>query len=210
MLDGKAQAYTFMTYGEVNKTVSCVGSALKAVGVETGSAVGVYAVNSPEWMMAMKATDFCGAMTVPLYDTFGADAVEYIIKHSGLKVICVSTDKLATITKVLPEVKDQIVQVIVWSNNSGEDVDPDVIAVCNTMQNSSVWTDADCRCRLSATVYEVLYDRCRKQSKLAFQLRSGPSSLPLVLAIYSRRPPGIQRTCARSCIHQEPLARQKV
>eukprot|EP00892_Ulva_mutabilis_P009905 jgi/Ulvmu1/7287/UM035_0075.1 len=121
--NGQAQDYSFMSYGEVHKTVSSVGSALKAVGVQRGSAVGVYAVNSPEWMMTMKAADFCGGMTVPLYDTFGADAVEYIIKHSGLKVIFVSTDKLSTIAKVLPAIKDQITQVVVWSSTPGEEVD---------------------------------------------------------------------------------------
>lgn len=124
-----AQPYTFITYGDVHKNVVNVGSALKAVGLKQGGAVGVYAVNSPQWMMAMKATDFCGSMTVPLYDTFGADAVEYIIKHSGLKVIFVSSDKLSTVAKVLPEVTDQVVQVVVWSNTPGEDIDASVIKV---------------------------------------------------------------------------------
>ena len=129
VVEGEAQGYAFMTYGEVHKTVTSVGSALKAVGVEPGSAVGIYAVNSPQWMMAMKATDFCGSMTVPLYDTFGANAVEYIIKHSGLKVIFVSADKLGTVAKVLPAVKDQVVQVVVWSSIPGDAVDADLVEV---------------------------------------------------------------------------------
>lgn len=118
-----------MTYGDVHKTVVNVGSALKAVGLEPGHAVGVYAVNSPQWMMAMKAADFCGSMTVPLYDTFGADAVEYIITHSGLKVIFVSSDKLFTIVKILSNFKDQLVQVVVWSDVPGGVIDGDAIEV---------------------------------------------------------------------------------
>lgn len=125
--DGEVKAYKFMTYGDVHKTIVNVGSALKAVGIDQGDAIGVYAVNSPEWMMAMKATDFCGSMTVPLYDTFGADAVEYIIKHSGLRVVFVSSDKLSTVVQVLPGFKEQVVQVVVWSHVAGGNIDDDEI-----------------------------------------------------------------------------------
>lgn len=125
-----------MTYGEVHQSVCRVGSALKAVGIANGDAVGIYAVNSPQWMVGMKSADFCGALTIPLYDTFGADAVEYIIKHSAVKVVFVSADQLTTIKKILPSVKDQVVQVVVWSNVPGTDVDAGSIQVWSTCRKT--------------------------------------------------------------------------
>ena len=51
------------------------------------------------------------AVQVPLYDTFGAEAVEFIIKHSHVSIIFCSSSKLAALAEVLPEVKQQVVQV---------------------------------------------------------------------------------------------------
>jgi long-subunit acyl-CoA synthetase (AMP-forming) len=100
-----------------------------SLGVKKGGAVGVYATNSPEWMLALKGIDFCGAQCVPLYDTFGPDAVKFIIKHSGLTVLCTSSDNLKALEPVLPEVADQLVQVIVWSSPSGTPAEEAVKAV---------------------------------------------------------------------------------
>ena len=51
------------------------------------------------------------AVQVPLYDTFGAEAVEFIIKHSNINIIYCSSSKLAALAEVLPKVKQQVVQV---------------------------------------------------------------------------------------------------
>ena len=65
IVDGEAEDYTFMNYREFDDTVTKVGSAMKAtINCGTGTAIGMYAANSPEWMIAMKAVDFCGGMTV--------------------------------------------------------------------------------------------------------------------------------------------------
>ena len=55
-------------------------------------------------------------LQVPLYDTFGAEAVEFIIKHSNINIIYCSTGKLAALAEVLPKVKQQVVQVQCFSN----------------------------------------------------------------------------------------------
>jgi long-subunit acyl-CoA synthetase (AMP-forming) len=63
--EGVAQDYEWMTYTELDEAVTHAGSAMKGTinaGKET--TIGMYAVNSPEWMISMKAVDYCGAMTV--------------------------------------------------------------------------------------------------------------------------------------------------
>lgn len=129
IIDGEAQDYEFLKYRELDEAVSVAGSAMKAtVNCGKGTSIGVYAANSTEWMITMKAVDYCGAMTVPLYETFGAEAVEYIIKHSGISLIFCSSSKLASLAKVLPKVKDQVVQVVVWSSLPGVPVDASAIS----------------------------------------------------------------------------------
>lgn len=112
-----------MTYADLDAHVTHVGSALRSVSVTSADAVGVYSANCPEWMIAMKSVDRCGAKCVPLYDTFGPDAVKFIIQHSGIKVIFVATDKLKDLVQVLPTVKDQLTQVVVWSSKAGAPLD---------------------------------------------------------------------------------------
>lgn len=71
-------------------------------------------------------------MQVPLYDTFGAEAVEFIIKHSNIAIIFCSSSKLAALAEVLPKVKDQVVQVVVWSSLPGVPVSEDIVDVCSS------------------------------------------------------------------------------
>jgi long-chain acyl-CoA synthetase len=129
VVKGEAQDYTYITYRELDEKVTHVGSAIKAVNVQKGMSVGVYAANSVEWMITMKAVDFCGAVIVPLYDTFGPEAVEYIIKHSETTIIFCASNKLAALTEVLPKVKAQIIQVVVWSSSPGVPIHEQLIAV---------------------------------------------------------------------------------
>lgn len=58
---------------------------------------------------------------MPLYDTFGADAVKFIIEHSGAKIVLVNSGNLAALASVLPALKQQLVQVVVWGVDSNDD-----------------------------------------------------------------------------------------
>ena len=128
-VNGGAQPYAWMTYSEAHKKVCNAGAAFRNLGVKKGGAVGIYSPNCSEWMLAMKGVDFCGARCVPLYDTFGPDAVKFIIEHSGLTVVCVSAAKLDELAKALPAVADQVVQVIVWDSAEGKSAEDAVKSV---------------------------------------------------------------------------------
>ena len=52
---------------------------------------------------------------VPLYDTFGEDAVQYVMSHSEVKVVCCEGKKLKSISHILRELnKDQVKAVVYW------------------------------------------------------------------------------------------------
>jgi long-subunit acyl-CoA synthetase (AMP-forming) len=76
-------------------------------------------------------------MQVPLYDTLGADTIEFVIKHSNIRIIFCSTDKLMELAAVLPKVKENVREVIVWSSLRGHPVDEQLLkvrlAVCSAV-----------------------------------------------------------------------------
>ena len=54
----------------------------------------MYAPNSPEWVLVEQACNARGFVTVPLYDTLGPDASQYIINETQLSIIFCSKSRL--------------------------------------------------------------------------------------------------------------------
>ncbi|BDA49779.1 Long chain acyl-CoA synthetase 4 [Coccomyxa sp. Obi] len=111
---GVPQAYQWITYKETAEIVDAVASGIMALGLKQHGRVGVYGINSPEWMMAMQACNRQTAYCVPLYDTLGADAVEYIINHAEVTIVCASSLKLPALIQPLAATKGQVTAVIYW------------------------------------------------------------------------------------------------
>ena len=55
-------------------------------------------------------------MCVPLYDTLGANAVEYILQHSEAAAIFSDGSKLKVLSDALPAVKAQVKLVCYWGD----------------------------------------------------------------------------------------------
>jgi long-chain acyl-CoA synthetase len=64
---------------------------------------------------------------VPLYDTLGDEAVQYVISHSEVRVVVVSAAKAPALTKILGAMgsagahQTQVASVVVWGPH-GEEV----------------------------------------------------------------------------------------
>ncbi|KAK4468181.1 hypothetical protein MN116_008343 [Schistosoma mekongi] len=86
--------YFWLTYNEVDKRIQFVGSALlKIVGHRCNSEnfVGIYGPNSPEWVIMQHACAAYGYTIVPLYPTFGNDAMQYILSQTNMNcMLCAS------------------------------------------------------------------------------------------------------------------------
>ncbi|GAB4818390.1 hypothetical protein N2152v2_005436 [Parachlorella kessleri] len=106
--DGKPGEYKFHTYSEVQALVDYAASALQQSGITAGGKVGILSANNEEWMVAAKAVDVVGACVVPIYDTLGESAVEYIINHSGLSLALVESSKLKAFIQVVDDVKEHV------------------------------------------------------------------------------------------------------
>ncbi|KAK2664276.1 hypothetical protein Ddye_002850, partial [Dipteronia dyeriana] len=95
IVDGKAGKYVWQTYKEVYELVIKVGNAIRSCGVEEGGKCGIYGANSPEWIVSMEACNAHGLYCVPLYDTLGAGAIEFIICHSEVSIAFVEEKKIS-------------------------------------------------------------------------------------------------------------------
>jgi long-chain acyl-CoA synthetase len=90
--------YKFLCFADVFKRSREIGSALiKHCNIKPGNdtKIGIYAKNSTEWFITCLGAVRYSMVTVPLYDTLGADAASYIVQQTKIKVIIVdSVDKI--------------------------------------------------------------------------------------------------------------------
>ncbi|XP_061366195.1 long chain acyl-CoA synthetase 1-like [Gastrolobium bilobum] len=93
-VDGKIGPYVWKTYKEVYDEVLHIGSALRASGAEPGSRIGIYGSNCPQWIVAMEACCAHSLVCVPLYDTLGPGAVNFILDHGEVDFAFVQAKKV--------------------------------------------------------------------------------------------------------------------
>ncbi|XP_057428087.1 long chain acyl-CoA synthetase 1-like [Lotus japonicus] len=94
IVDGNIGPYVWKTYKDVYDEVLHIGSALRASGAEAGSRIGVYGSNCPQWIVAMEACASQSFICVPLYDTLGPGAVNFIIDHSDVDFVFIQDKKV--------------------------------------------------------------------------------------------------------------------
>ncbi|KAK9667417.1 hypothetical protein RND81_14G254800 [Saponaria officinalis] len=103
IVDGKAGPYEWLTYKEVFESAARIGSAISSCGVTPGGRCGIYGVNCPEWIIAMEACNSQAVCYVPLYDTLGANAVEFIINHAQVSIVFVQEKKIPSMLACIPK-----------------------------------------------------------------------------------------------------------
>jgi long-chain acyl-CoA synthetase len=104
-MNGEAGDFEWISYEEVGQIRNAVGSGLRhlGVGVGSGETVGLYSLNSVDWMLVDAAVHAYGMIAVPLYDTLGPDAVKYITNHAELSAIACSLDVLGRVMEVMAD-----------------------------------------------------------------------------------------------------------
>ncbi|KAA8520946.1 hypothetical protein F0562_011619 [Nyssa sinensis] len=102
IVNGKPGKYVWQTYKEVFDLVMKVGNSVRSCGIGEGGRCGIYGANCPEWVMSMEACNAHGLYCVPLYDTLGASAVEFIICHAEVTIAFVEEKKIPEVLKTFP------------------------------------------------------------------------------------------------------------
>ncbi|CAN1778654.1 Long chain acyl-CoA synthetase 4 [Linum perenne] len=112
IIDGKAGKYVWQTYKQVYDIVIKVGNAIRSCGVETGAKCGIFGANCSQWIVSMEACNAHGLYCVPLYDTLGAGAVEYILCHSEISIAFAEEKKIPELLKTFPNATQYLKTVV--------------------------------------------------------------------------------------------------
>src|SRR3954470_21035308 len=102
-----------VTYAEFGTAIREIAGGLASLGVDTGDKVAILCGTIPEWTMADFGAFCSGATVVPVYHTNSPEECEYVLSHSGAKVILLEdaaqAAKLAKVRDALPELEHVIV-----------------------------------------------------------------------------------------------------
>ena len=133
--------------------VVSVARALKQWGLKSGDRVGILSENRPEWMIADFACVCTGLADVPIYSTLTADQTAYLLRHSGARVVFVSTvEQLRKVQSIQSQtsiekivIMDDVAEVNVirmWSilEEASQDPDPEFDAKAHQTQPDDLAT----------------------------------------------------------------------
>ena len=85
--------------------------------------LGIYGKNTEEWVMTEIACWHISTAIIPLYDTLGEEALEFITQQTALRTIVLSEDKISNVLKSKRENKMESVKTLVCM----EDVEENII-----------------------------------------------------------------------------------
>src|SRR5215471_15530115 len=82
--DGAKRSYT---YGDLDREVCRFAGALRSLGLARGDVIAIFMPNMPEAVIALLAIPKIGAIAMPLFSGFGADAVQARLELGSAKAI---------------------------------------------------------------------------------------------------------------------------
>lgn len=85
--EGEDEGQRRLTYADLKRDVSMLADALDRMGIKPGDRVGIYLPMVPEVVVAMYACAAIGAIAVPVFSGFAADAIAQRLAHAGAKVM---------------------------------------------------------------------------------------------------------------------------
>ncbi|XP_048527648.1 long chain acyl-CoA synthetase 6, peroxisomal-like [Triticum urartu] len=116
--DGAVGDYKWMTYGEASTSRIAIGSGLIYHGISEGARIGLYFINRPEWIIIDHACAAYSYVSVPLYDTLGPDAVQFIVNHATVEAIFCVPQTLSTLLSFLTQMPCVRLIVVVGGDNA--------------------------------------------------------------------------------------------
>lgn len=115
-----------LTYFELGQSVRQLASGFKKVGIKRGERVGLLTENGVEATVTLLALSYIGAIVVPLFSGFGADAVVSRLEPSGVTTLIASTGfdrrgRRVDLTVTVSEAASRLptLQRIIWKSAEG-------------------------------------------------------------------------------------------
>ncbi len=82
-----------LTYGELREKSTAFAAALDGLGVRSGDAVATLMGKSEDLIIALLGIWRCGAVDVPLFTAFAADAIAFRLNATGCKLVICDADQ---------------------------------------------------------------------------------------------------------------------
>ncbi|XP_047337402.1 long chain acyl-CoA synthetase 4-like [Impatiens glandulifera] len=120
VVSGKPGKYVWITYKQVYDIVIKIGNAIRSCDVGQAGRCGIYGANCKEWIISMEACNAHGIYCVPLYDTLGAGAVEFIICHAEVTLAFVEEKKIEEVLKTFPNSAQFLKTIVSFGKYSPE------------------------------------------------------------------------------------------
>lgn len=102
----KQGVFVTLTYAAYYERVLMVSRGLVKMGVKPGDRIAILSENRAGWVIADMGILSTGAVTVPIYPTNTPEQIEYMINHSGAKIVFVSGkfqySKLLKVRQAMP------------------------------------------------------------------------------------------------------------
>uniref|UniRef100_A0A0E0BNV3 Long-chain-fatty-acid--CoA ligase n=1 Tax=Oryza glumipatula TaxID=40148 RepID=A0A0E0BNV3_9ORYZ len=117
-VDGTVGDYKWMTYGEASTSRTAIGSGLIYHGIPEGARIGLYFINRPEWTIVDHACAAYSYVSVPLYDTLGPDAVQFIVNHATVQAIFCVPQTLSTLLSFITQMPCVRLIVVIGGDNA--------------------------------------------------------------------------------------------
>ncbi|MBI3926587.1 MAG: long-chain fatty acid--CoA ligase [Armatimonadetes bacterium] len=80
-------SYHYLAYADAQRRIEAVAAALIELGLQPGDRVALISNNRPEWALTDLGAMHAGCVCVPLYPTLGEEAIAYILKDSGARLV---------------------------------------------------------------------------------------------------------------------------
>ncbi len=102
-----------LSYADVGRAADEIAGGLAALGVQPGDRVAILASTRAEWALADLGALWAGATVVPIYNTNSAEECQYVLAHSGSRVVfCEDAAQLAKIDSIgahCPDLEHRVV-----------------------------------------------------------------------------------------------------
>ncbi|XP_050726596.1 long-chain-fatty-acid--CoA ligase 1-like isoform X2 [Eriocheir sinensis] len=112
--EGPGKPYQWLHYNEALLRAKNFGAGLVSMGLNPGpeTFVGIYAQNCPEWILTEQGL-YCQSMViVPLYDTLGPEACNFIINQASITtVVCQDDRKMAQLLQSPPKCLKRLIAI---------------------------------------------------------------------------------------------------
>eukprot|EP00331_Platyophrya_macrostoma_P018075 CAMPEP_0176463596 /NCGR_PEP_ID=MMETSP0127-20121128/35986_1 /TAXON_ID=938130 /ORGANISM="Platyophrya macrostoma, Strain WH" /LENGTH=674 /DNA_ID=CAMNT_0017855793 /DNA_START=18 /DNA_END=2042 /DNA_ORIENTATION=+ len=131
LADGKLGDYKFKTYNEVKEICFKFGVGIQRLKLAPKineykdlnlSFMGVYSKNREEYTICDITSALFGHVIVPIYDTLGPEAVQFVFEQTNLTTIYCSNNYIGVLTKSAKEKKlGKVTNIVVWEPYTSEE-----------------------------------------------------------------------------------------